>query len=1805
MQKYCRFVSLVMATVMLPTSVPAAPVAAASELSTLTANHRIERFLAQGYVGKAATTGIGASAAYRTANTIFAAKAPANANAAAPMNDSINQDLLKAAQQRQVQEATQGSLLGSEGELRRFVTPAEIADWKHQLQMGSGSSDQRAVLHFRVGEYELVHDEQPAQAIEHFEQAKSLASKGASAAGIAAFDEALAHYISGSYASASAEFKALLSPRSAIQGYDRRACSRWFKLADAGAGYHRERAQAGIPEPPKLDPLCAAAALAASIKPLGLVSDKKRILSVCRVTGDGSNLQDILDAAARLRLHAYALQADDQGLRALPKPVVAYVEHDHYIAVTGADDRGVTYLCSDCGPWPGGEVRLSWKQWRMMDAGLYVVVAQPGGGVDLAMRDRSLREAYAGPDARLRQTEMAHTLLTLAIQRGHVVRQSTINPSAPVNSGAGPCGGKNRIPNPYQSDQPSNGEPVYLATGEEEHTPDPDLVVYNPQGPSVTWQRVYGSLRSPGQDYTGGDPFYECDDFGIGWSQSYNLGVYDPSSGGTGTSNTKYLYFPDGKLATFTAPSTPTATSPVQCNVQSGTGVLVEWDYDSSSSSGHYTITFRDRTKWITGTANPKLCFEPAIITDRNGNSIYLNYGSPAAGSVWPLLSSITTGRSGSGTQLLTVQRATDGSGNVVSVTDSYGRSVYYHVQWFANKNVPSPSPQYYPELDNVSQIVPTDTANPSFRYQLGYTLVANSDPGVGLGGEQVVFLNTITSPSPTGTGNSVFTIAYDPATEAVHTTTDANGNITTYAWEYETSGIYGTSAPFCDVKISSDLEYYSSYDNNLNPTWYCFPTATFASGQFAYASATYNSSGTDPYKPTSITDKHGTTQYTWDSNANLLTSTTASGVTTTYNFSYSSFALGELTSVVQKGSNGQQKTATLLAYYEPSGLVHTLSTPTPGTVGGSQVVTTYTYDSLGNVLTIQTPGNNGASTITTTLNYTTDGAFTQADAVGQPLTVTDNLGKVTHLRYDAQGNIASVIDALSNEWDYSYNIANQPLVAMAPATGESGVGRSYFTSNYLYVGGPQVSSQSYDERNSTPPVYPSPYGPIRETDYTYGKQNELLSVVGGGEPVSYGYDADYRVKTLTDGNSHTTTYTYTDFNDVATTSYPNVNTSTGFDRISLAYDQYGRCTSRTDGNGVVTQYSYSADGLPVTVQYPTTSNNVYLSYDGFDRVAGMSDATAGTSTIPGSVYTYDDNDFLLSSSVTYTGLPQRSISYTYWPDGTRASMVTPAGTFSYDYDGVGRLNQLTNPFSETSTWGYRDNGWLQTQTLSNGSYTTYTLNALGLTTDLKTLKSDNTTVLSEFSVPSTSGYDGVGNLLSLTASLPAATTYNGTNTYAYDTKNQLTSEVSTRNGGYTNSFAYDGGATPGAGNPTTLRGVSVSYNSDNQNNAYTWDGNGNPTTYKGNTLTFDVENRMTSYGTTLTAGYNAWSLRAWKQPSGGSKTYFLYDGMQPVCELDGSGNVTATNTFGANGLLSRRVSSSSTFYTFDMQGGVAQRLNSSQTVLGSSMFDAFGNGIGITSDPFSGYEAQWGSYTDTETGLVSCDLRYYDGGTGRFVNRDPIGYVGGINIYGYCVNNPIRYTDPLGLNSWGATIAGTVAGVTVGIVLTAIYMASVPATGGTSLAGAVFVNAGIGAISGAVTNYVADGYDGADDAQKDSDAGKGAFTGAIGGLGTGALFNGPLANGASKGLARLVKPGAGGEDLAPGGPGGFGGFGLGSSKPGRPGGSIPGGGVGSYHGPMNPGGRGLNWGNPNNPGASHGPLNPGGRGIGWRNCGM
>ncbi len=1629
------------------------------------------------------------------------------------------------------------SLLDEGGLIHNPPDAKTVAAWKSELRNPKlKDASRKARLHLLVGEYDLAVREMPEDAIRHFESALSLVPAESPLCGRAAFDRAFALYRNAEYRNAAAGFYSLLHhDKPLLSGFSRQHAAYWLRHTGACAAQHDALAKLGIPRPQKIDVLCAVAGLAISLKAHKLPSDKRLMKAVVRHTGRGSNAQDIVDACDKLRargkadVKAHVLVADEEGLKALPMPVIAHVEHDHFVTVVKADAKGVSYVCVDCGEWPGGRVDLTWEQWRALEADAYVCVVKTGSEPDRVLArlldpDAKPAQSASGGGVRFpgvrvamnpfRPDQSLGSVVELSAMlrklQGHVAAvpvasfvycgYSQSGPSCP--SGANcpmVCPGENTGgPATTQSSAttpvrrfpfPTKGDPVNLATLEEEYMPDPDLSVYNPTGPSVVWQRSYRSLR--GYDVT-----YSYNDFGMGWSHSYNYAFYDPSpeaipqasdevwrggsrvfpitgtgtlppyyywevrrngqvvgglnfgppvpangwscsiNGGSGvtptqitvnapstaalgtgyevriripsnptgpvytatfqvgesgfrpkTATPKYFVLPNGSRLTITCPTIASATTPTaECQVPPGQPYRVQTVWNAATNTADYVVTGKDQTRMVFTLAHFKsdrIVYSLQTLADRMGNTLAFRYQqnilSTSTGlpiNTRPLLIGIDRVVNGTPLVLLTINRDTANTvtepGYVTSVSDCYGRSVYYQSAVFNNGNVPASYKQSGRELTQVSQLVPTGTANPPMGYQFGYTNVLNGE-----GSETVPVLSSTTVPSPTGTGTDTATITYQGNTGFVTAVTDANGVRTEFtpvdsngvpvALSGGPSGMYAAEGgmQFRDAHAASlgmdEVRYAADSNGNLGSGFTISTnltrvrvkdpqgnvvyeyTANFDSNMSSkglkdaagsgFGTATYGSA-INPLKPTQVKDgMNRIWSYTWDRYGNLLTSQTPRGLIRTYTYDYTQFPLGRLVSV-QEGT----KPATTVAYYEPSGLVSTVTSPAPAGSGVSTVQASATYTALGNLLTITSPGNN-ASTQTIVLSYTSDGAYTQTEMIKRPISVSDPLSKKNHFRYDSRGNLMSFTDASGNSTSHAYNLADQVLTTTLPGTAQTGAGSGRVTAEYQYIGGAQTLAKVYNESLAL----------IGQVAYTYGKEGEFLSVTGNTpEPVAYTYDALYRNKTLTDANGNITNWEYNVKGYLSSILYP------GGDSVSFPlYNNAGQATARTDSRGITASYAYSSlDGLveSITFAAPNSGQNVSYAYDYYGRLTTRMDAS-GTQQ-----YVYDDLSEIAQVSTTYASLASKTVQYEYYPNGSRKTMVTPAGMFNYEYDAVGRLTCLTNPFSESTNWAYYANDRAQAQTAANGQSTTYNYNSLGQLTSLTNTAGSST-------LPSfpTISYDGVGNLVGVTSTSHALTMLNGTTTYSYDSKDRLVNEASTRVGGYSNSYGYDG-----AGNLTNHAGQTRTYNNKNQRSdtGFAYDGNGNSTNYNGQAITWDVFDNPTQFGNVMTAGYTSEGLRAWKENSStGQRTYFLYDGLVPICEMDSSGSVKSTNTFGVAGLESRRTNGGSVFYVWDERGSPSQRRDSAGTAISSHGFNVWGVPLTgtetalSTGDPYAGFQ--------------------------------------------------------------------------------------------------------------------------------------------------------------------------------------------------------------------------------------------------------
>ena len=113
-----------------------------------------------------------------------------------------------------------------------------------------------------------------------------------------------------------------------------------------------------------------------------------------------------------------------------------------------------------------------------------------------------------------------------------------------------------------------------------------------------------------------------------------------------------------------------------------------------------------------------------------------------------------------------------------------------------------------------------------------------------------------------------------------------------------------------------------------------------------------------------------------------------------------------------------------------------------------------------------------------------------------------------------------------------------------------------------------------------------------------------------------------------------------------------------------------------------------------------------------------------------------------------------------------------------------------------------------------------------------------------------------------------------------------------------------------------------------------------------------------------------------------------------------------------------------------NLVGTTERMVGESGMIAQRSVYTAFGElayqaGVGQTRYGYCGawgYEAATGvgSYVDplAELGWLHVGERYYDPASGRFMQRDPIGIVGGINTYSYVGQRPTNGIDPDGFSS-------------------------------------------------------------------------------------------------------------------------------------------------------------------------------------------
>ncbi len=564
---------------------------------------------------------------------------------------------------------------------------------------------------------------------------------------------------------------------------------------------------------------------------------------------------------------------------------------------------------------------------------------------------------------------------------------------------------------------------------------------------------------------------------------------------------------------------------------------------------------------------------------------------------------------------------------------------------------------------------------------------------------------------------------------------------------------------------------------------------------------------------------------------------------------------------------------------------------------------------------------------------------------------------------------------------------------------------------------------------------------------YSYDALGNLLVVNQNGRTRNFSYDSLSRLLAAKNPESGVVAYSYD----------PNGNVTQKVDArsamITYSYDPLDRLTSKMySGFGPQVastpnvSYTYDAGGAAahaigkLTQVYNQNATNSYTSFDPFGRVLASSQKTG---------------------SYTYT------FAYTYNLAGSMTSEKYPHGgvlTTAYDganrpYSATGALPPHINPYIHQAT--YWPNGALQSYQRNNNLWHVAGYNSrLQRSESYEAWNNNPSTAplvsclnwgeqpnynggIHQFCPVSNAGADN-GNLLG------ASYTYSGPDyakpvtvnqSYTADAGNRLTNVVEA--GNWARGFDYDyyGNRWVDPGSSRTY-GIAPSgttptanvFNASNQiNGSVTYDAAGNQTVVSGNisvgdSALYDAENQL---------------VQTAESPSlGGAVEPYFYDGEGRRVEKIEPGNVIVVYVYDATGLLAAEYTNlpsysspcvTPCYLTHDHLGSLRMVTDQASNLIARHDYLPFGEEVpGGSFGRSSKFGPNDGGYLplkftgqlrDGETGLDYFGARYYGSALGRFTSpddplvdqhaSDPQSW----NLYAYVRNNPLKNTDPNGLD--------------------------------------------------------------------------------------------------------------------------------------------------------------------------------------------
>ena len=1071
------------------------------------------------------------------------------------------------------------------------------------------------------------------------------------------------------------------------------------------------------------------------------------------------------------------------------------------------------------------------------------------------------------------------------------------------------------------------------------------------------------------------------------------------------------------------------------------TGTALVEKYSATSCSS-YDL---DPGKYITGDF------------DGDGHMDLVNYGYDCVGGSY--YNTVTAWRIYKNDDLTTQ------TGRITSITGDFGATTNVTYSTLPDSEVYTceiyhsyPAPTYTIPLNVVKRTNQGNGAADSLTTQYSYELLKIHISGRGMIG----FCETKTNCLTTGviTDNNIYQFHSELYIPKKRNTRTIIGNDVAERITTMTISNQGNKKYFAYPSQIEDTDFDGNTITTTRSfnTTYGYPTSeTITYGTNMYRSISYSDYilAGGSYHPQTVvsSQRHPdhrtpfskTTKYVYDNNTGSVISEVdnyGSSKPLTTNYTYDDF--GNLTSKVSTG-NGITTPVTIYYTYERSHRFPVRKYTSP-----ASTVQKYTYDLWGDVLTEQDSIN---SSITNTITHT----------------------------YDAWGNLIRTQAPDGTETTYSRGWNNSPSLRwfiLEQGTATPWV-KTWYDNRCREVKTESVGPMNVEVSSTT--TYNSKGLVSGRTDskgnltlsysYTYDTRGRLTSETAPGNH-TFSYQYGNRTVTVTENGNRTTTKTYDAWGNLKTLTDPvssitNLYASCGDIRrttvegstwifqyddrgnrtsmtdpdagtTTYVYDALGRETQHVDGRGVVFVTNYDYLGR-VTSRTATQGNTSTISYTygtsgtGQMRVTGESNGTWTKS------YVYDTYGRVTSETMSNGTDITRSRSYQYGSNGLLSKRILPGNMeYDYTYDTYGNLTCVSGA-SGAVVWTlaeYTGRRTVSHTALDGSTYPfvkTTRLDQYGYLDSLKTHQGncyyqEDKYVFS----PQT------GNLMSMQKMnmyYPAYFTYDNAdrlNLVQYNNQNIFSTSYAP-NGNITfkndmGSYTYDNTSKPHA--VTSVQNTDNLINYNDQYITYNPWGKVEGVWQTDNTdfYSYSIEygpdlQRVTSgLGKTYHTEYEKfyWDDYEEKTTDGiTTRYYYVYGGdglaglymetdVPNINEVDTHSLAAMTDHLGS---ITAMADNSDWCYEagYDMWGK-----RSAQYVF----CDDFGFDRG-----FTGHE-----HIDA-LGLIDMNGRMYDPLQGRFLSPDNYiqspGNPQNYNRYSYCLNNPLKYTDPDG-ESW--LIAGVVA---------------------------------------------------------------------------------------------------------------------------------------------------------------------------------